>query len=243
MRPTACERARAAALTGEVAAPEVERHLQECADCRDELDSLRRVAALVGNAPLEHSPPRELEERALGRVGIATGSQGGGWSRAALVLVPGLAAAAVALAVLGIGWRNDAQDARDQVASLREQSGVPVQSVSLVDPQTHSRAEVTLMSEDRSGSERGAYHLVVTAHDLPPTQPGYHYELWLIGKHGVVPSLGFPVARSDDMVFDFPLGVNPRRYPSVEMTLEPDDGDAGMNGVPMMAGNLVANAP
>jgi hypothetical protein len=123
-------------------------------------------------------------------------------------------------------------------------AGVPIHTVSLFDHNNHSRARVTLMSDNSSTqTSTSGYHLVVTVHDLPPTAPGYHYELWLIGPKGVVPSIAFPMGRSGSMAFNFPLDVDPHAYPSIEMTLEPDDGDPGMNGAPLMTGKLAANAP
>lgn len=221
----------------------VQDHLSVCPGCRSDLTIAERVAGMIAQAPLEHAPPPDLEERALARVGILPRPALGPWTKAATVLAPGLAAAAVVLAILGVGWREDARDARDQVASMRKGGGVPVNTVSLIDRTNHSSAQVTLMSDQSSTPAAGTYHLVMTVHDLPPTAPGYHYELWLIGHKGVIPSVAFPMGRSGDLAFNFPLDVDPHDYPSIEMTLEPDDGDPGMNGAPLMEGRLATSAP
>jgi hypothetical protein len=203
------------------------------------------MVTAIGRAPLEHEPSADLEGRTMERIGIAPAmARAGRWTRATTVLVPGLAAAAVVLAVLAAGWHEDARDARKRVQSMRKGAGVPVSTVSLFDRQSHSSARVTLMSDTQQASTRpGRYHLVVTVKELPSTAPGYHYELWLIGPKGVVPSIAFPMGKRGDMAFNFPLDVDPHDYPSVEMTLEPDDGDPGMNGAPVMTGKLVTGPP
>jgi hypothetical protein len=264
-------------LTGGSPPPDVAQHVATCASCRRAADAMRDTASLVASAPLEwappegleehvmsmaeldevarlvarvpleHEPPDDLESRALARVGILPSPERSPWSRAAALLAPGLAAAAVVLGVLGVQWRNDAIDYQNEVESLRKGlgTGVPIRHASLFDAASNSRAEITLMgkrgegADPASGSDRsGGYYLVLRAHNLPLTQPGYHYELWLIGDRGVLPSVGFPVTRSDEIDFRLPLGVDPRHYPILEVTLEPDGGTPDMDGTPVMQGHL-----
>src|ERR687894_637618 len=92
---------------------ELERHLEECHDCRQDLDRVRRSHDLLRQLAT-HEPPIELEDQVLAQVRseMPTRSSGGWWlwiSAAAVLLL---------FAVLGIGI-------------LREITGDPSTSVPL----------------------------------------------------------------------------------------------------------------
>jgi hypothetical protein len=80
----------------------VERHLEWCAGCRKEAAELQAAAAVVGLSAAQMDPPTSLEKRVVDRV------QGAGMGRAPwrrrLRLLTVATAAAVLLAVVGVGW-------------------------------------------------------------------------------------------------------------------------------------------
>jgi hypothetical protein len=59
---------------------------------------------------------------------------------------------------------------------------------------------------------------------LPHTLEGYHYEVWLSGKRGWVSAGSFKVSEGDSVLWSCPVGVSPEAFPTVWVTLEPDDG-------------------
>ena len=134
-------------LMGELAPPvaqEVRRHVDSCHGCRAEMDrvagvhrllvdapidhvpglhleddvfslvELDRVGRLASEAPLTVEPPDDLERAALERAGVLAPRR----SRATMVLVPALGAATVVLAILGINWRSEADQMRDDLGPV-----------------------------------------------------------------------------------------------------------------------------
>lgn len=84
---------------------QVERHLAECAGCREELRGLKALLAEAAALPEELDPPRELwpgiEARLAPRARVLSFAPLRRWA----FLAPPLAAAAAALLVIGLGWR------------------------------------------------------------------------------------------------------------------------------------------
>jgi hypothetical protein len=107
---------------GEGERPEVERHLTTCAECRQELDRLRRVLALVDDQPIpEPSPAFERSMWARLEPQLSA-PQRGWWSRlfaspARLAWAGGLAMLLVAAFVAGRFSRPDATVAPSDVAA------------------------------------------------------------------------------------------------------------------------------
>lgn len=162
---------------------EFEVHLAQCADCRAEVDGLREAAGLL--AELEPvAPPPELRDRLLADVrrvrplppiaqSESSTPAGPRLLRRAMRL-PLLAAAAVVLALVGVGvvvqpWQHSSEpgqiSAVDQVLRATDAQRV-TQKLS-------DGARATLV---RSVSEGRA---VLLTQDMPPAPSGRVYELWL----------------------------------------------------------------
>ena len=63
---------------------------------------------------------------------------------------------------------------------------------------------------------------------LRPSRPGEYYELWLLNSPDDLVSVGaFRVGEDGTATVEFPLGVDPRRYQLVDVSVERDDGDPG----------------
>jgi hypothetical protein len=248
-------------LLGELPPPraqDVRRHVDSCTGCARELARAGEVHKLLVDAPLEHRPPARLEEdvfsllalepvgslvsevppaadppddlerAALLRAGVLTPRR----SRATTVLVPALGVATVVLGILGINWRSQAERIREDFGP----AGTTMQFVDLSgSPEPSAETTVELV---RYGDS--AYKVVIDG-PVPPAPDGYYYEMWMSGPNGRI-SCGTFAAGDDETVHNFPIGVDPGRYPLLEISLEPDDGNEEMNGEVQWQGELVGAA-
>ncbi|MDP9068018.1 MAG: anti-sigma factor [Actinomycetota bacterium] len=234
----------------------VERHLETCGACREELTTFRQAilgltsfgtgpppaelrAAVLGSveaarlAPLlDHAvePPRpELKRSVLAAVGREP-PEGTGRATvttleprrqkiARLLAAAAILTAGVALgSAIEIGEKPAGEVAEDnkiprghetQVIAL--QGAGPASAV--VDHYRHDNFRVTLSVEG-----------------FDPTPPGSHYAVWVIGSAGEVAVGTFRLQEPDDFEIPFAVGVNPTEYPRFAVTLEPNDGDPGLDG-------------
>lgn len=214
-------------------------HLAECGACLAELSELDLVTTALSRSGLEHRPPGHLEREVLtlvtlepdpaGREGavrdLARASRLQGKS-IKVVVAPVLATAAVILAALGIAWRADLDDARDRIQAMQQQLGPTGATVQDISFENAGTGEVSAHGELLRQPD-GNHRIVLWAEGLPPTSPGYHYEVWLSGKRGRgwVSAGSFKVSEADSLLWSCPVGVSPENYPKVWVTLEPDDGN------------------
>jgi hypothetical protein len=80
----------------------VARHLDWCAACRKEAAELEHAVGAIGFAAAQADPPVQLEDRLVRRVQALSGARGP-W-RGRLRVLSVATAAAVLVAVLGVGW-------------------------------------------------------------------------------------------------------------------------------------------
>jgi len=80
----------------------VARHLEWCAGCRKEAEELEAAAAWVGLSAPQAEPPAELEDRVVRAIAAAAETRAP-WRRRLRVLTVATAAALL-LAVVGVGW-------------------------------------------------------------------------------------------------------------------------------------------
>jgi hypothetical protein len=223
-------------------------HLAECEQCRAEVTSLQRAVDAVAvpqlAAPGTSVPP---PPRVWDAIAAATGVSAAPRSDAApdgvalpvaeepaqrdaevlpfrsrrrpLLLV---AAAVIAGAVVGAGAVAVVQSRDD---------GEAVTSVALdplADNDASGRAEV-IVRDDGS-------RVVEVDLDAPALDEGY-YEIWLIDREvvGMVP-LG--VVRPGAQTFELPADLDLGRFPLVDVSVEPLDGDPTHSGVSVARGEL-----
>lgn len=248
----------------------IDAHLRGCPTCRQTLNTLGEMVRLVPMAPLEHTPragledhvlrmldlddaallaadaplshepPVDLEARSLAHAGIvARPRQSGRWPRVAAVLAPGLAVATVALAVVGANWRSDARTLQATLGGVlgsQAPAGETMDAVTFDGPAASATGELVDLTDDN-------YSLVLYALYLPITPPGFHYEVWLVGKRGTVPAGNFTVTRPGPIRETFSIGVDPRDFPVVRMTREPDNGTEGSSGWMVMEARFDIGRP
>jgi anti-sigma-K factor RskA/putative zinc finger protein len=195
-----------------------------------ELAALEPLGSMVSAAPLETQPPVDLEARSLVRAGVFDSivAPRTKWAKVSMVLVPGLAAAAVAIGLVATQWHTRV----DQLESLFGPMGDHVATQQLTGLDTANAASAEIFDSDHRN-----YHLVLHAEHLPLTPSGYHYELWLSSAEGSISAGSFRVMGPEDSVFPFTIGVNPRDYPHFELSLEPDDGNPAHTGETIVESN------
>ncbi|MDQ3879032.1 MAG: anti-sigma factor [Actinomycetota bacterium] len=241
---TTCDRMRedliayAAGWLDPSAAERVDQHTASCTDCRHELERIRETAALVSGAPLDHTPPADLIDRSIVRAGIAQQPPAAtGWQRVASVAAPALGVAAVALAAIGVYWHGQENHLAGRIRTIHDAAGptgVKLMSLHFAGSTTSGVADGDLWHMPHDN-----YRLVIHAHGLPITPPGFHYEVWMSGADGRRAMAGsFRVLSDTQTVFPLFVGVDPAEYPHVEIRLEREDGDPALTGSTVMQADL-----
>jgi anti-sigma-K factor RskA len=225
----------------------LEKHLEECAGCRRELDLLRGDMSLLalsvdGRVPPAHSRQRLM--RAIARENRPRSVSTRHW----LTVVPWFAAAALAILAFVV-WRSNV-GLREVVSSLRQHSADQQAQLekarSVVTTLTSTDAmRVTLVAAKTPPQPQGkAFYvrdlssLVLIATNLPSLPAGKAYELWLIPTSGAPLPAGVfrPDAHGSATVLNPPLprGVEAKTF---AITVEPEQGSSAPTSQPVMLGS------
>ena len=195
--------------------PGFEAHLATCEQCRRDLAELRDVAAELGTAPSQVSPPPALRAQILSAVRPASARAAARWP-----WVAGLAAAAVLILLLG------AQDLWFQRRTLTLTHVVEQQSQLLGLLTSPSSREVGL-----SGATRGSVHLVfnpvthqgvLVIRGLQPLGPERVYQVWLIA--GPRPESAGVFRAGETATTFVGIGGDFARYRAIAISIEPAPG-------------------
>jgi anti-sigma-K factor RskA len=214
----------------------VEKHLQECASCRRELESLSGDLALLSLSTAGPKPPARSRERLMAAIaseprrGTTAAPRRSWW-----VLAPSLAAAALVLLAIFLMRQNSAlrqqiagmdydavaqqvelRRAREIVSTLTANDAMRVTLVAAkTPPQPQGKA---IYVRDRSS-------LIFIASNMPAAPPEKAYELWLIPTSGApIPAGVFrPDAHGSATVVNPPLpaGIEAKAF---AITIEPEAG-------------------
>ena len=216
----------------------LEKHLQECAACRRELEELRGSAALLALSASGPRPPARSKSRLMDAVAREPRAQASasrprwwgalGWAAATAMLVLAmvlwnqsqrLKSNVDQLATLSNLQHQELEGARRVVDTLTAQDAmrVTVLPVGVKTPPPEGKA---IYSRDRNG-------LIFMASNLRPLPAEKAYELWLIPTSGnPIPAGVFrPDARGTATVVNPPLpkGVEAKAF---AITVEPEAGSA-----------------
>jgi anti-sigma-K factor RskA len=195
---------------------ELERHLEECSGCRDELARARQTHDLLRELAAG-GPPPELKDHVLARArGDVPVRSRAGWR----MWVP--AAALLVVAVLGASllW-TITRDSSD---------GIPLTATV---PASEGGGEIS------GEMEEGNLKIELVVWDLPELRKGEYYELWYAKQDGGRISCGtFRAKQGDQTTVNLTAPANAVSYPEIEVTREPDDGDPGSSGEKVLVGDL-----
>ena len=195
---------------------ELEHHLEECPECRHELDRVQRTHDLLRQLAT-YEPPTELEDRMLAQVrGEMPTRSSGGWrlwvSAAALGVV----------ALLGVGILR---------AILGDSStGVPLTATALA-PDAGGQVQVEEDGEN--------FQVALEVWEMPKLEEDEYYEMWYYAEDGDRISCGaFRVGPDGRTTVNLTAPSTARDYPEIEITREPDDGNPEASGEEVLEGKL-----
>ena len=124
----------------------------------------------------------------------------------------------------GIGWIIGANDdAPPRVAVGPEMpEGHETQTLPL-DGMGPDQLEVRHFRHDN-------FRLTLSVEGFEPTPAGFHYAVWARGDAGDIALGTFRLKREDSFDIPFAMGVNPSDFPDIVITLEPNLGEAALEG-------------
>lgn len=225
-------------LEGDAVGP-LERHLEECAACRQELARLEGDMALLALTTAGPSPPQRARQRLLKAISREPRSLRTVLTRRRWwTLAPVFASLVLAIFAILL-WRENARQ-RDRIEAMRADAALNQASFEeakhllalLTDP---SAMHVTLVAARAKPQPAGKAiympgngALVFMASNLAPLAPAQTYELWLVPMHGGKPmpaGMFKPDPQGNAMVMMPPMtaGVEARTF---AVTIEPDGGSA-----------------
>jgi anti-sigma-K factor RskA len=197
---------------------ELERHLEECSSCWDELslvwgihNSLREVAA--------SGPPPELRLQTLARVKEESSTL----SRLRWTIWVPMAAALLVAAVVGFGL-------------LRTLVDDPSEGVALT---------ATTLAPEAGGEVRGEVvgenlQVELEVWGMPELREHEYYEMWYYAEDGSRISCGtFRTGPDGRTTVNLTAPASARSYPEIEITREPDDGNPVASGDEVLHGSLL----
>lgn len=225
----------------------LEKHLQECASCRRELEWLRGDLALLSLSTAGPKPPARSRERLMAAVVREPRSTTASAKRSWWMRAPSLVAAVLALMVVLVGRQNSAL--RQQIAGM--EADAATQQVELrraheiVSTLTASDAmRVTLVAAKTAPQPQGKAiyvrdrsSLIFIASNMPVAPTEKAYELWLIPTSGApIPAGVFkPDAHGSATVVNPPLpaGIEAKAF---AITIEPEAGSTAPTAPIVMLG-------
>ena len=215
----------------------VERHLEDCAGCRRELERLRGDMALLALSTAGPTPPRRARQRLMDAVAREPGVRTVPARRVTWTLVPWFVAGMLALVAV-LFWRQSAY-LEQRFAELQNESSQQRSQLErargIVETLTATNAmRVTLVAAKTPPQPQGKAiyvrdrsSLIFMASNLPALPSQKAYELWLIPRSGApVPAGVFkPDAQGGAIVINPPLptGIEAKTF---AITVEPEQGSS-----------------
>ncbi len=222
---------------------ELEQHLDTCASCRRELQSLRSDLALLGLSAIGPRPPSRSKDRLMRAIapeprGVSASATSPATSSRRIFWLAWIPAViALAVIVFAISLRQSNQSLHDQLAELRNRYND--QKVQLAQAQENMKlllapdaihVSLTPQNASRHPSATAIFspsqqRMTLMATNLPQVPPGKAYELWVIPPQGAPVNAGVfkPDEHGNAMMLDhpMPIGVQPKTF---ALTVEDEAG-------------------
>ena len=215
----------------------LEKHLEECSACRQELQQLQGDMALLALSASGPAPPQRARQRLMRAIAQEPRMKAVPQRRPWWPAAPYLAAAALALAAVLFWKRND--ELQGRVAELERQSSQQQSAIEeakqvLATLTAPDAMRVTLVAAPARPQPQGKAiyvrnrgSLIFLASNMEPLPPAKAYELWLIPMSGApIPAGMFkPDAQGSATVVNPPLpsGVEAKTF---AITVEPESGSS-----------------
>ena len=199
----------------------VETHLEGCAGCGHEAESLRLAHEhLLDLAAASETPPRTLKDSVVtGRYAPAAPRPATDWRRGLSRLA---VAAAVLLLVLGVAYVPGLLSDREVAAATLEPTGRA--------PEAGGEVEI------REGTGENV-ELRLDAWGLPPCESEEYYEIWFVEDGERVSAGTFSIGDSGDAEVSLNAPRFATSYPRIGITVE-RDGDPRPSDTKMLGGEL-----
>lgn len=187
----------------------VERHLADCAECRDSVRELDHVVAAIPESVMLRAPSARLRERILAAAEESGGVRRGRLRLPALRSVPALSLALLAVAAVsgGIAVRSQAELVtvradRDRYLAIAEKISEGGRWWYMAGSAAFDGSGGTLIDPKRDA------RAFVLFHDLKVVPPGARYAIWLIrADGGWVRAANFTPSNDALQRVDVPLAV------------------------------------
>ena len=213
----------------------IEKHVEECASCRRELEQLRGDAALLALSASGPRPPARAQKRLMDD--IAKEPRGQKMSPRPQWWAIGWAVAAAMIVVVAVVWNQNTR-LKSSVAVLqglseqqRLELGQARRVVNTLIAEDAMRVDVMPVNvkapppQGKAIYSRQENGLIFVASNLRPLPARKAYELWLIPMHGAPIRAGVfkPDAHGGAMVINplIPAGVEAKAF---AVTIEPEQG-------------------
>lgn len=225
----------------------LQKHLDECADCRHELELMRGDMALLALSAAGPHPPQRSKQRLMDAISREPKRVVKPKRWAWLAPMPWLAAAGLAIVAANF-WRQNT-DLKSQLAQLEsdvahqqiqlEKAREIVATLTAPDAQVVTVVEMNKLPQPQGKAiyMRNRGSLIFVANNIPAVPSQKMYELWLIPMQGApIPAGMFkPDARGSATLVNppLPVGVEAKAF---AITMEPEQGSPTPTMPIMMTG-------
>ena len=215
----------------------LQKHLDECAACRRELELLRGDMALLALSAAGPVPPQRARQRLMDAMKQEPRKQAAPRRTSWWAIAGWIAAAAMVIAVFGL-WK-DKSALLQEALQLRKLSGQQAQDLEearrIVDTLSSPDAQVVNVTAPKAPPQpqgkafyvRARSSLIFLASNMRALPPNKAYELWLIPTQGAAIPAGVfkPNQFGNAMVINPPLpaGVQAKAF---AVTVEPESGSS-----------------